>query len=166
MSKPLFVIVFAAISGAPLAFSAAPVSGNPLTEARICPFTPAELRTALGLELQTGTAGKPLNFRGGASYRCVYAASKSGSPGLAINQTVMDDPKQTAGFLDSLAGKSRKIAGDPDGALLQEGQGDMTDASLHYIRQGSIVELRVALRPTHAGYAEMQQKLTRLRRVP
>ena len=65
-----------------------------------------------------------------------------------------------------LAGKLKPIAGDPDGAIFQEDQGDLTNATLHYVRQGYQVETRVFVGPKQKDYETIRQKLVKLKRLP
>ncbi len=133
---------------------------------RICPFSSTELSRALGLQFATGKPGAVNSMPGGASFDCRYAGVGAGTPSLSVDQIMMDDPAQTRGYLNTLAGTLRKIPGDADGAVLQEGQRELTGATLHYVRRATIVQLRVTVRPSDARFADLQQRLVRLRRVP
>lgn len=140
---------------APMAFAAAPTS---------CPFTAGELKSALNAEFKEGKVGFESDFGTGKSLSCRYEGKNMT---LVVNQTVMKDPTQTKGWDAKLAGKSEKIANDPDGALRQVDQGDNTSPNLHYVRNGDIVELRVmGVGKGNAQFEPLQKKLPALRRLP
>jgi hypothetical protein len=84
-----------------------------------------------------------------------------------------DAHRKTGCFQEEvLAGKLVPIPNDPDGAAFQEGQGDLTDPALHYLRGATAVDLRIlgiyytGLKPTEAGFKAMQRLLAKVRRIP
>jgi hypothetical protein len=167
---PNYAAIARALAGSSSATTTSAATPAPAAKSypasRVCPFRAAELKGALGLTLAEGTPGTALPFSGGVNLSCRYAAPKFSEPELTVNQIAMDNPTQTNGYLDRLAGGVRKIPGDPDGAVFQEKQGDLTNATLHYIRNGTIVELRLSVRPTDTRFAQLQQQLAKLRRIP
>ena len=133
-----------------------------------CPYTAAELKAALGLDLKDGKVGLELPFSGGKMLDCRYDGKNWQTPALWLKQTVMAKPDapENANYFKSLAGAMEKIPGDADGAMFQGNQGDNTNATLVYMRKGVIVEARVRIKPTDPGFAAMKQKLAKLRRIP
>jgi hypothetical protein len=65
-----------------------------------------------------------------------------------------------------LAGKLTPVPNDPDAAGWQDNQGDMTNATLHYLRNGTLVELRVTASQRYKNYADIRAKLPKMRRLP
>lgn len=159
----------AAISGALNATprpAAPPPSAAPRVAVASCPFTPAELKTALGLSFKAGSASPDLPFAGGALKSCRYEGADGKTPMFTVNLTVMNDPTQTQGSMQALAGKTTPVPGDADGARWQTDQGDLTNPTLHYVRQGVVVELRINVGPKDPRFAALKDKLVRVRRVP
>jgi len=131
-----------------------------------CPFTPAELKGALGLAYSDGSASPDVPFVGGVMKSCQYRGADLKTPGLTVTLTVMNDPTQTTGWRSRLAGKTTPVPGDADGALWQVDQGDLTNPTLHYVRNGVIAQLRLGVGPKDPRFTAWQQKLARVRRVP
>jgi hypothetical protein len=133
-----------------------------------CPFTAAEVKQTLGIDVKAGEAGKELPFTGGKMLSCRYNSADSFKPGLWLTQTVMDDAKNpaNANSFKFLAGKLTPVPNDPDNAGWQDNQGDMTNATLHYLRNGALIELRVTVSPRDKAYADIRSKLPKMRRLP
>ncbi|TAG49995.1 MAG: hypothetical protein EAZ30_01655 [Betaproteobacteria bacterium] len=133
-----------------------------------CPFTVAEVKQGLGIDVSAATPGKEMAFTGGKLVSCRYTNSDVTKPALWLNQTVMDDPKNpyNATSFKMMAGKLTPVPGDADGAAWQDNQGDLTNATLHYLRNGAIIELRVTVSPRDKAYADIRAKLPKLRRLP
>ncbi len=129
-----------------------------------CPFTAAELSTALGETFKEGKVGFESDFGTGKTLDCRYSSKNMT---LMVKQTVMKDPTQTQGWDRSLAGTKTPVAKDPDGAIQQTDQGDMTSPNLHYARSGDIVELRImGVGPKSPKFSQLQAALPKLRRLP
>ncbi len=133
-----------------------------------CPFTPAEIKQTLGLDVSAGAARPDMAFAGGKLLACRYNGADPSKPGLWLNQTVMDNAKDPANerSFKMMAGKLKPVPNDPDGAAWQDDQGDLTNATLHYLRNGSLVELRVTVSPRDKAFADIRAKLPKLRRLP
>lgn len=132
-----------------------------------CPFTPAELKLALGIDFKTGKASPDSDFGTGKALSCNYESAADRHLALSVDQTVMNDPTQTQGWMERLAGTKEKIPNDSDGAIHQTDQGDLTSPNLHYLRSGDIVGLRVwGVGKKHPAFNSLQQKLPALRRLP
>jgi hypothetical protein len=157
--------------GPPAGASAAPVQAPAAPKRALppaCPFTAAELKTALGLEVEAGKAAPAMPFSGGTSLGCDYYGKTVTAPSVRVNQIVMDDPAQAdpKSYATMLAGKMEPVPNDPDRAMWQGNQGDLTNATLQYARAGVLVEVRVGVRPSDPSFQPMKQLLTRLRRLP
>jgi hypothetical protein len=140
---------------APAVFAANPTS---------CPFSSKELGSALGESFKDGKVGFESDFGTGKTMSCRYEGKNMT---LMVKQTVMKNPAQTQGWNTSLAGKTEKVPNDPDGAIQQTDQGDNTSPNLHYVREGTIVELRVTgVGKQNPQFGALQKKLPALRRIP
>ncbi len=132
-----------------------------------CPYTAAELGTALGFAVADGVPGREDSYPGGRMLRCRYAAKGAGAFLVSFNLLVMDDANsKDASYLKMMAGKMEPIPADPDGAMFQADQGDLTNATLHYLRRGVTVEARVWVGPGDPKFGAIREKLAKLRRVP
>ncbi|HET7773555.1 MAG TPA: hypothetical protein VFK82_06995 [Burkholderiaceae bacterium] len=135
-----------------------------------CPFTAAEVGAALGTQFEEGKAGMEIPFGAGSVMRDCRYSSKQYS--LMVKTIVYGTPVQAKDAFKPMAGKLKPVAGDPDGALLQEGQGDLTSPTVHYLRGAQHTELRIL--GTYysdpgkkaAALKAFQDKLLKLRRVP
>ncbi|MEW5743572.1 MAG: hypothetical protein AB1938_31965 [Myxococcota bacterium] len=110
-----------------------------------CAFTQAELNQALGFKVAAGK-GTELPFNGGTSLSCQWAEEK-GFKSVVLNRTVMTAGDPTTNREQQkkhLAGRLEAIPGDPDGAVWQVDQGDLTGVTLHYFRGNTAVEVRVS----------------------
>jgi hypothetical protein len=153
------VIIYALLS----LYATATLAGNPAS----CPFTPAELKIATGMDFNAGKAGAESNLGSGKAMECRYDSKAGSHIYLTVSQTVMNDPSQARGWEMMLAGTKEKIQNDPDGAIRQTDQGDLTSPNLHYARSGDMVQLRVyGIGKKHAAFASLQEKLPSLRRLP
>jgi hypothetical protein len=138
------------------------------TNVGACPYTAAELKGALGLDLKDVKVGMEIPFAGGKALDCRYQSKDGKAPSLWFKHTVMNNPAapENVNYFKSLAGKMQKVAGDPDGAMWQANQGDNTNATLVYLRKGVIVEARVTVTPRDSTFEATKAKLLKLRRVP
>lgn len=157
--RPVLALLVAAGIGAPLQAQELPA----------CPFKPAELEAALGEKFSDGKPGMAYGTSGIDVRSCQYDARRwSLRVGMQIYKNAPDAKK----FGMVLAGKLVPVAGDPDGAVFQEGQGDNTAPTVWYERRGVAVELRAVggwYSDPSKRQAEMQAlrgKLLKLRRVP
>lgn len=159
-------------TGGPRAGASAPPAQTPAAPKRAlpptCPFTATELNTALGLDVEAGKARPAMPFSGGTPLGCDYYGKSVAVPSVRVNQIVMDDPAQAdpKTYAPTLAGKMEPVPNDPDLAMWQGNQGDLTNATLHYARGGVLVEVRVGVRPADPTFQAMKQRLTKLRRLP
>ncbi len=131
-----------------------------------CPFQADELNKVLGLDAGAGQAQPPLKFAGGQMLGCQYPGNKR--PSVRVNQTVMDkpdDPANAASFR-MMAGSMKPVPGDPDSAMWQLDQGDNSNPTLHYLRKGHLVEVRVMVGKHDPQFQRYADALPKLRRVP
>lgn len=131
-----------------------------------CGFSVAELETTLGIKVEEGK-GSEMAFSGGKQLTCTYRGR--GVHSLVVTQMRMGDPAALSGSYDQFkAGTMEPIVGDQDRARWQLGQGDLTDVSLHYLRAGTSVQVRV--RGVDMKKADdvdtMRKRVVKLRRLP
>jgi hypothetical protein len=127
-----------------------------------CPFSPAELSTALDLKV---VAGKPseVPFPGGKMVSCTYEQS-GGFTTVTVTLTYAASAADLAS-MDRVVGSGLvAIKGDPDNARWQTNQYEENNVALHYTRGTVRTEIRVVGGRFKA--AEMQPRLLKLRRVP
>lgn len=135
----------------------------------VCPFTPAELQAALGQTFDAGTAGQELKASSLTMRSCQYNANRWS---LRVSSTIYQNAADAKKFDMVLAGKKVPIPNDPDGAIYQEGQGDNTSPTVHYVRGNVHVELRVTgiyYRDSASRQKDMEalrERLAKLKRVP
>ncbi|KPF69956.1 hypothetical protein IP84_03520 [beta proteobacterium AAP99] len=152
----------AALGSAPLAWAQG--------KSTACPFTAAEVGAALGTKFEEGKAGKETPFGAGSVSRGCRYESKNYT--LMVNSIVYGTPVQAKDAFKPMAGRLKPVAGDPDGAMLQEGQGDLTSPTVHYLRGAQHTELRILgiyysdPGKKDAALKDFQGKLLKLRRVP
>ena len=145
----------------------ATASAQPAPNRDACAYTAAELQAALGVSVDEGKAGPTVPFAGGRAVSCQYAAQGKSTASVVVNRTVYTNPADPsiAMMARMRAGTFEKVAADPDGAEFQT-QGDITNATLHYLRRGNQVEVRVTIGPKQPGFAAMKARLLTLRRLP
>ena len=133
-----------------------------------CPFSAADISKALGVPVQEGKPGLEFSAAGMVMRDCRYA-SKNFS--VMVKTSHYSNPAAAKDATKMLAGKLRAIPNDPDGAVIQEGQGDLTDPAVFYVRNGVAVELRVLgiyykdLKSKDADLRDMQTKLAAVKRL-
>ena len=133
-----------------------------------CPFSAADISKALGVPVQEGKPGLEFSAAGMVMRDCRYA-SKNFS--VMVKTSHYSNPAAAKDATKMLAGKLRAIPNDPDGAVIQEGQGDLTDPAVFYVRNGVAVELRVLgiyykdLKSKDADLRDMQTKLAAIKRL-
>ena len=111
--RPVLALLVAAGIGAPVHAQDVPV----------CPFKPAELEAALGEKFEEGKPGMAYGTSGIDVRSCQYASRRWS---LRVGTQVYKNAPDAKKFGTALAGKLVPVAGDPDGAVFQEGQGDNT----------------------------------------
>jgi hypothetical protein len=129
-----------------------------------CLYTTQAIEAALGLKVGEGK-GTEVGFPGGKSLSCTYGGTGRHSVMLRIEK--MDKPGAFEGP-GAMAGKAEPIAGDPDKAYWQVGQGDMTDVSLTYVRGNNRTQVRVTGvdMKNKSAVDAMRAKVIKLQRVP
>lgn len=144
-------------------FATTTFAGTPTT----CPFTAAELKLALGIDLQDGKGAAGVKFMGGETLNCIYKSKTNRHLYLSVSQILMDDPAKIQGWDTQLTGIKENIKNDPDGAIRQTDQDELTRPNVHYVRSGVIVQLRVmGIEKKHRSFNSLQKKLPALRRLP
>jgi hypothetical protein len=117
---------------------------------------------------RAGRPGLEFSAAGMVMRDCRYA-SKNFS--VMVKTSHYSNPAAAKDATKMLAGKLRAIPNDPDGAVIQEGQGDLTDPAVFYVRNGVAVELRVLgiyykdLKSKDADLRDMQTKLAAIKRL-
>ena len=131
---------------------------GPLTPASLapCPFTPAEIESALGVSVEDGQAAD-MSWPGGRDVGCLYAVKGSDTV-LSVRQTW--DPANAG----SANQTSRAIPGDPDGARWETVGKDKPSVGLIYARGKA--RTRVLVYGDTIRESDMQPRLLRLKRVP
>lgn len=138
-------------------------------EVPVCPFKPAELTAALGETFSEGKPGMAYSAGGINARSCQYDSTRWS---LRVGMQVYSNAPDAKKFGTALAGKLVPVAGDPDGAVFQEGQGDNTAPTVWYERRGVVVELRAVglwyKEPSkrQADMEALRGKMLKLRRVP
>jgi len=134
---------------------------EPLTPASLspCPFTPAEIESALGVSVEEGQAAD-MSFPGGRDVGCLYAVKDSDTV-LSVRQT-WDAANQASAKLAE--GGLQAIPGDPDGARWKAGGKGKPTVGLIYAR--GKVRTRVLIYGDTVRESDMQPRLLRLKRVP
>jgi hypothetical protein len=148
--------------------AAGPAAGQePVTPASLvpCPYTPEEIEAALGLRVNAGEAAD-MEFPAGRDVGCLYQLV-GGSTTLAVRQTW--DPTGSLGAAQTAAakrGRTKAIAGDPDGARWKIGGGDEGEPRVELSYTRGKVQTRVLVHGRSFRVPEMQPRLLKLRRVP
>lgn len=104
-----------------------------------CLLTPKVIESTLGFKVNEGK-GTEVGFPGGKSLSCSYGSAGRNSVMLKVER--MGKPGAFGGA-SGMAGKAEPVAGDPDKAYWQVGQGDLTDVALTYVRGNSRTQVRV-----------------------
>jgi hypothetical protein len=132
-----------------------------------CPFAAPEIRQSLGIEVKQINELPRMPYPGGRKLSCRYEAVGA-APTIWVNQIAMDErgsPAIVEAF-QQRASQRAAIPGDPDGAGYPTDQGEHTHATVQYLRQGTLVEVRVMMGPKDPAFEAMKAKLAALRRVP
>jgi hypothetical protein len=142
-----------------------------------CPFSPDDINKTLGSKVNAATV-RELPFSGGKMVSCQYNPinlTAAGQIAVTLSMIVMTPQgfEQTkkyrsAASNQSLAGKMEMIAGDPELAGWQVGQGDLTNVTLVYYRNNSETSVRVTGvdMKNAAAVKAMREKVLKLKRVP
>ncbi len=152
-----------AAQSTPAATKIAPFSGT------ACALKASEISAALGATFSEGEPGTERTAGAIVMRSCRY---KSKEYSLALNMVTYASAADAKATAKMLAGKLVPVANDPDGAMSQEEQGDLTSPNLHYFRGAIAVELRVLgtfykeLKNKAAAANALQTKMLKLRRVP
>lgn len=150
--KNSIVVVIAGVLFPALAVGAPPTQ---------CPFTPDELKAALGQSFEAGVPENGLLGKG-----CTY---KAGDVKLWLDAGPL--PVPTADQWRKLANppgtKWKAVAGDPDKAVHNMGQpGATVYPSVSYERGGWLVNILVTGVSGQAAIDDWSRKLVKLRRIP
>lgn len=151
---------------------AAPVwsqSGQPAA----CALTSVQVGSALGVTVVEAKPGMSIPLGSGSIQDCRYKLKSGNSEFILMLKTTRYGAKASAAqHFDMLAGRLTPVPNDPDGARVQDNQGDATSPAVHYFRNGTGVELRLlgtyyeGVKPTAAEIATWQKKLLSLPRIP
>lgn len=136
--------------------------------AAACPLSAADISKALQTPIEEGKLGLEIPGAGVVMRDCRY---KSKNFSVMVKTSRYSNPAAAQDAAKLLAGKLRPIPNDPDGAVIQEGQGDATTPAVFYVRNGVAVELRVLgiyykdLKSKEADLRDMQTKLAAIKRI-
>jgi len=144
-------------------------SGQPAA----CALTSAQIGPALGVTVVDAKPGMSIPLGSGSIQDCRYKL-KAGNREftLMLKTTRYGGNASAAQHFDMLAGRLTPVPNDPDGARVQDGQGDATSPAVHYFRKSTGVELRLlgtyydGLKPAAGEIAAWQKKLLALPRIP
>jgi len=144
-------------------------SGQPAA----CALSSAQVGSALGVTVVDAKPGMSIPLGSGSIQDCRYRL-KAGSREftLMLKTTRYGGNASAARHFDALAGRLTPVPNDPDGARVQDNQGDATSPAVHYFRNGAGVELRLlgtyydGLKPAPAEITAWQKKLLALPRIP
>lgn len=135
----------------------------------VCPFSAAEVAQALGTPAVEGRPVLELPAAGRMMRECRYA---TGSYTLVVKTTVYAKPAGAQEAVKRLGGKPVPVPQDPDGAVIQDVQGDDSEPVVHYARANFAVELRIEgpysrnLANKATDLRDMRARLVALRRLP
>lgn len=136
-------------------------STNPAVDTT-CPYAVAELNQALGLSLSVVNAVE-VPFAGGKQLSCLYTGEQPAT--LTVNQLAMQDPTILESMEQYLAASLAPIPNDPDQAQWQISDSGFNDLTLHYLRAGTSIDVRL-MGIEQADLASIKAKLVDLRRIP
>ncbi len=128
-----------------------------------CPYTAAELQTALGIVVEDGQ-GVETPFRGGKMMDCQYKGK--GKAGVSLSQTKSASPSDARMVAKGVKGQA--IENDPDGAIWASTMGDSSRLSLSYVRGSTHTEMNVTgvNSKNEKESKPLKDKLLKLRRIP
>lgn len=162
-SAPFVVSLLAFAAVATAEEAAAPLKPEALVA---CPYTQAEIKELLGLEVEEGQAAD-MKTPAGRDVGCIYPV-KNSSTAFAVRQTW--DPANPASsnqtrFFSGEA-KLRPIPGDPDGAHWKRTANADNEHRISLIYARGHVGTTVELYGGWFDEPQMRGKLVRMRRVP
>ena len=141
------------------------ISGGALAADRseACPYTAAELNTALGFAVDEGQ-GSEMPYPGGKILSCQYRGK--GKASFAMTQMRTAKPSDAQQVAKGLQGQA--IAGDSDGAIWVTTMGNANSISLSYVRGATHSEATVnGINSRNDAEAKpIRERLQKLRRVP
>lgn len=140
----------------------AAATNNPPADPAICPYPVEELNQGLGLKLSIVNAIE-VPFAGGTQLSCQYTGEQAAT--ITVNKLVMQDPKMLEGMEQFLAGSLEAVPNDPDKAQWNLADSGLNDLTLHYVRAGTSIDVRL-LGVDQTEWPSMKQKLLDLRRIP
>lgn len=140
----------------------AAASNSPPVDPASCPYSVEELNQGLGLKLSIINAVE-VPFAGGTQLSCQYTGEQPAT--ITVNKLVMQDPKMLEGMEQFLAGSLEAVPNDPDKAQWNTTDSGLNDLTLHYVRAGISMDIRL-LGVDQAEWPVMKQKLLGLRRIP
>jgi len=161
MSRHAFAlsILVAGLVSSPRAMEAA----DSVADAKACPYTAAELRAALGIDV---AEGRPTEtpYPGGKMMDCDYKGKKLLS--ITVAQVQAASPGDAAQIAKGVQGTA--IPGDKDAAVWVRASGSVYRLGLSYVRNRTHTEVNVKglNSKDDAAVAPMKSKLLKLRRVP
>lgn len=135
---------------------------NASVDPAVCPYPMDELNQALGLSLSVVNAME-VPFAGGTQLSCLYTGEQPAT--VTVNKLAMEDPQMMEGMEEFLADSLEAIPNDPDKAQWQTGEDSLSDLTLHYVRAGNSVDIRL-MGIDQAEWPAMKSKLVDLRRIP
>lgn len=135
---------------------------TPPLDPAACPYPLAELNQTLGLNFSIVNA-VDVPFAGGTQLSCQYTGEQTIT--LTMNKLTMQDPNLLEGMEQFLAGSLKPIPNDPDQAQWQTSDSGLNDLTLHYVRTGTSVDIRL-VGVDQKDWSRMKQKLVSLRRIP
>jgi hypothetical protein len=135
---------------------------NPALDPATCPYSADELKKSLGLDLSIVNA-IDVPFAGGVQLSCQYTGQ--GTATVMVNKLAMQDPKMLESMEQFLAGSLEPIANDPDKAQWQTSDSGLHDLTLHYVRSGASIDIRV-MGVDQNDWPTLKEKLVALRRIP
>lgn len=140
----------------------AAATNSPPADPATCPYPVEELNQGLGLKLSIVNAVE-VPFAGGAQLSCQYTGEQAAT--ITVNKLVMQDPKMLEGMEQFLAGSLEAVPNDPDKAQWNTTDSGLNDLTLHYVRAGTSIDVRL-LGVDQTEWPLMKQKLLDLRRIP
>lgn len=140
----------------------AAATNSPPADPATCPYSVEELNQGLGLKLSIVNAVQ-VPFAGGTQLSCQYTGEQPAT--ITVNTLVMQDPKMLEGMEQFLAGSLEAVPNDPDKAQWNMTDSGLNDLTLHYVRAGTSIDIRL-LGVDQTEWPAMKQKLLDLRRIP
>jgi hypothetical protein len=134
-----------------------------------CTLKASEVSTILGATFSEGQPGTERTAGAIVMRSCSYKSKEYSLNVNTITYASVADAKYDS---KPLAGKVVAVAGDPDGAVNQVGQGDLDGPNVRYVRGTTSVELRILglyykdVKNKVADGVVLQAKLLKLKRFP